>query len=54
MHNATIAQKYLYDPNNLLDHADCDIRNEANCGGWFNDDWRRSEDYAFTERKMLR
>ena len=38
----------------LLEKSDCDYNFEANCGGWFNDDWRRSEDYAFTERKMLR
>ena len=54
LHDSTLAQEYLYDPNTLLDKADCDIQQEANCGGWFNDDWRRSEDYAFTERKMLR
>ena len=53
LHDNVTAQEYLYDPENKLDKADCDIQQTANCGGWFNDDWRRSEDYAFTERKVL-
>ena len=54
LHDEKLAKEYLYDPDGKLAKADCDKRNEANCGGWFDDDWRRSEDYAFTERKMLR
>ena len=54
LHDEKLAKEYLYDPKGKLAKADCDKTKEANCGGWFDDDWRRSEDYAFTERKMLR
>ena len=48
-------EEYLYDPNGNTTINDCkpQMQNKGNCANWWGEK-RRSQDIAFTERKMLR